>query len=187
MAEMVMKQVGRVQWGPAVAGAFFAIAISIVLALFGAAFGFGASSSGSQGLAVLSGIWEILTPLVATFVGAAIAVSLARHDPYLNGIMVWCLSLAYGALLIVGLAAAGFRQAMVTASAGAALVGLATVLGVLGSLGGAAVGAAVDRRRHVVERRRPAGGDREYAVRGETVEAGQPIRPTEQQPPELRH
>jgi len=152
MSEMLVRSghPARVQWGPTVAGAFLAVAIAIVLGLFGAAFGFGGQSSGSQGLVVLSGIWEIVTPLVALFVGAYVTASIVgKRNPYFNGIMVWSIASAYGMLLAIGLTrmiSPAQHAFQLASSGGAALAGLSAILGLVGSIGGSAVGAALERR-----------------------------------------
>src|SRR6266536_747309 len=72
----------RVRWSSVIPGAFCAVAIQIVLGLFGAAFGFAGESAG---LKALSAVWEVLTPLVALFFGATMAVSLGgRRNADLN-------------------------------------------------------------------------------------------------------
>ena len=56
----------HVRWGAVIPGALCAIAIQIVLGLFGAAFGFRESPE-AAGVMALPAVWEILTPLVAVF------------------------------------------------------------------------------------------------------------------------
>jgi hypothetical protein len=141
----------RVKWGPTLTGAFLAVGVAIVLGLFGAAFGFGAVSSGSAGLTVLAAVWQVLTPLVAIFLGAIVTAFLVgKPGAYLNAIMVWCITSAYGALLALGLARVMTNSPFLvelSSATGAALAGLAAILGFLGSIGGAAVGALLERRR----------------------------------------
>jgi hypothetical protein len=186
----------QVHWGAAVTGAFFAVAIAIVLGLFGTAFGLGAQSSGSGGLAVLSAVWGVLTPLVAGFVGAAIAAGLAgRPGAYLNGTMVWALGLAYAGLLAavsaparLGSAAGAASQAIQPGGGGMALAGLAAILGFVGALIGSAVGSTIGERvRQRAELRVPV-GERGYRPTYRTEEAAAPGRGTPPaEPPELRH
>jgi hypothetical protein len=196
LAETLGIRATRIEWGPAVAGAFCAVAVTIVLGLFGAAFGFGARSSGSLGLGVLAGIWEILTPLVATFCGAALATAIVgRRAAYVTSFMVWCLSVAFGALLVGSLGSLGATsatlQALMASGSGAALAGLAAILGLVGALTGAAVtSAAMERRIGAIEAKALAGGYREIhreAVQTPvTGEVGQRA-PAQAEPPELRH
>lgn len=180
MAELMMRrEVTRVPWGPVVAGAFLAVAISIVLGLFGAAFSVG-------GLTVLGGIWEILTPLVATFCGAALAAVIARQsEAPLTGVMVWCVALAYGAALLAGMSALGRTPQQVSAG-GAALAGLAAILGLLGGLAGASFGARGQKDIRTPEAR-PSEGDRgaRAVYERDTVTGTAHVPPSE--PPEIRH
>jgi LytS/YehU family sensor histidine kinase len=133
MAEMTRRNI-QVSWGPVIGGALVAIAVTIVLGLFGAAFGFG-------GLTALSAVWQIFTPLVATFIGALAAVALARESSYANAVMVWCLALIFStAVLLI----APFRVA--GSAAVPALAALAAVLGLIGALVGAGLGAGAVRR-----------------------------------------
>ncbi len=146
----------RVEWAPAITGAFGALAVAIVLGLFGAAFGRG-------GLAVLSGIWLVVTPLVAMFVGAAIAAVLAdRRDAYATGIMVWCIGLVAGALLLVDTRAAvglpGVREVTMS-GAMLALAGLAAILGLIGAAIGSSFGILASRREGLSMPRTTVAGD----------------------------
>ncbi|MHB8872480.1 MAG: hypothetical protein ACYC8T_02220 [Myxococcaceae bacterium] len=130
MAEAIAKRFDlNVSWGPVIAGAFIALSLALVLNLFAGAFA-------AAGLGTLASIWMVLTPLVSTFVGAAVCANLVgRRAAYLNGILVWCLSLIAGALLFgAGLMRAGFSGGLM------ALSGLAALLGLAGALIGSAVG-----------------------------------------------
>ena len=137
MASIVTRR-SRVEWGPAITGAFCAAAAGIVLALFGAAFAEG-------GLRVLSGVWGVVTPLVAVFIGAAIAAAMTdRPDAYPTGIMVWCISLVTGALLLADVNASralSGAQGLTSHAGLLALAGLAAILGFVGALLGSSVGA----------------------------------------------
>ncbi len=162
----------RIHWGAVITGAFLTVATGVVLGLFGTAFGLG-------NLRVLSGIWLILTPLVAAFIGAWVAVGMAgRAGAYAHGIMVWAVSLTFWTLFVAGAFAVGgtaaasrgaaqgaqaAAQAASMGASGAALAGLATILGLVGSLIGSAMGAATLERR--ARARRPAeayGEERAY-------------------------
>jgi hypothetical protein len=96
----------RVKWGPVIAGVLCAIAIHIVLGLFGAAFGFAAQPADSKALGVGAGVWGLLTPLVASLAGAIVAVRLAdeRHEAssFLHGALVWAVGLIAGAVFLTG-------------------------------------------------------------------------------------
>ena len=179
---MIRRELTRVHWGPVIAGAFLTVAISIVLGLFGLAFGRG-------GLRVLGGIWEVLTPLVAAFVGAAVASAIVgRTGAFLNGVMVWCVALAYGALLAIGIGALGTtsRAAPTVTAGGPALAGLAAILGLLGAVAGGAFGAAREGTRPAERRVTPGDvGTRTVYESGQRHEASR-IPPTGE-PPEMRH
>jgi peptidoglycan/LPS O-acetylase OafA/YrhL len=143
----------QVSWEPVIGGAFVAVAVTIILGLFGAAFGFG-------GLTALSAVWEILTPMIATFIGVLAAVAMARESSYANAVMVWCLSLVFcSAILLI----APFRA---TGSAALpALAALAAMLGLMGALIGAGLGAGAVRRygiRAESPARADSGGDSGY-------------------------
>ena len=139
----------RVRWESVIAGAFCAVAIQIVLGLFGAAFGFGGESPGASGLKVLSGVWQIATPFVALFIGSAIAVTLdGRRNAYLNGFMVWCISLAAVAFYLgrdIGAVTRRAEAIGLTGASAAALAGLSALLGLTGAFVGSAVGKRVAR------------------------------------------
>lgn len=117
----------RVQWGPVITGVLCALAAQIVLGLFGAAFGFAAAPGGKE-LGVLAVIWSLVTPIVASFIGAyvAVRVSAEREDAgvYLHGTLVWCIGLILGALFIAGSLAAG---AMTAGTAMSGNIGARTV------------------------------------------------------------
>lgn len=179
----------RVQWGAAVAGAFFAVAIATVLGLFGAAFG-------RAGATVLSGVWQILTPLVAGCVGAVIAGSLGeRRAAYLNGVMVWALGVAYAGVLLAASASGSSTgmasQWMVVGSSGTtlALGGLAAILGLVGALIGSAIGGSLEGR--IVRRAEARPTTEERAYPGYTPEQAAAAPTPDTRPPaerpELRH
>ena len=180
MTHVQTKDVARVHWGAVVAGAFSAVAAGIILGLFGAAFGLG-------GLGVLSGVWEVVTPLVATAIGAVVTVSMTgRRGAYLNGIMVWCVALVAGVLVLGGFGAfgalgtaalgaakeAGARSiAAEGAAARVALTALAAILGLVGAGVGSAIGVLTMGRRTGVSMATTLGAPGE-----------EPRSPTERQP-----
>jgi hypothetical protein len=117
----------RVQWAPVIAGVLCALATHIVLGLFGVAFGFAAEPSG-RGVGVLAAIWGLATPLVASFIGAWVAVRIAadreERGAMLHGALVWCIGLVAGAVFITGSLASGAMTAGMAASGN---VGLRTI------------------------------------------------------------
>jgi hypothetical protein len=102
-----------------ITGVLCALAAHIVLGLFGAAFGFAAAPGGKE-LGVLAAIWGLVTPFVATLLGAWLAIRLSgeldRNTGYVNGILVWCIGLIAGALFLTGTAATGAMSAGTAAS-----------------------------------------------------------------------
>ena len=126
----------RLQWSPVITGVLCALAAQIVLGLFGVAFGFAAASAG-RALGVLADVWGLVTPLVASCIGAHVAVRMTGEQRdasvYLHGAVVWCIGLIAGAIFIN----TGKSAVEVTGAAGvAALLGL----------GGALLGAATGKR-----------------------------------------
>jgi hypothetical protein len=101
----------RVQWGPVIAGVLCALAVHVVLGLFGAAFGIAASPADSKGLGVMAAIWALFTPLVASFIGAMVAVRVAgdrqEAGALLHGALVWAIGLVAGAIFLTGAIASG--------------------------------------------------------------------------------
>ncbi len=98
-------------WGPIIAGVLLALAAHVVLGLVGGALGFAAEPADSRGLAVAAGFWALLTPFVATLLGAWLANRLAaRRDEAgtnLHGVLVWAIGLIAGALFLAGTAMTG--------------------------------------------------------------------------------
>ncbi len=156
----------RVRWESVIPGAFCAVAIQIVLGLFGAAFGVGGGAAGYQ---TLSGVWETLTPLVAIFIGSAVAVSLGgRRNAFLNGFMVWCIFLAAVAFYLardLGTVTARAEAIGLTGAAAAALAGLSALLGLAGAFFGSAIGKRV--ARYELARRREEREEEELEERPE--------------------
>jgi hypothetical protein len=168
MAEAMILQDRQVRWGPAITGAFFAVACAIVLDYFGLAFGAGNYIG-------LSAVWLVLTPLVATFAGACAACLLAGTGSYLTGVMVWCISLVVGTIF----SAIGFAQTGATGTS-LALTGLACILGLCGALVGSAVGDRMTSRPSAGMGAQPR---RDYGRQLYTPSA----TGRENEPPELRH
>jgi hypothetical protein len=171
----------QVSWGPVICGAFVAVAVTIVLGLFGAAFGFG-------GLTALWAVWEVLTPLIATFSGVLAAVAVAQESTYTNAAMVWCVALVFSAAILF---LAPFRT---TGSAALpALAALAAVLGFIGALVGAGIGAGAVRRigiRAESPARAASGGNSGYRepYQPQAEPSGQAeLRRDEHEDPTLHH
>ncbi len=109
----------RLQWGPVITGVLCALAAQIVLGLFGATFGFAAAPAG-EALGILAVVWGLVTPIVASFIGAHVAVRMTRETTdasvYLHGALVWCIGLIVGAIFITGSLASGAMTAGTAAS-----------------------------------------------------------------------
>lgn len=125
----VNRGFARVSWGAILAGALATIAFGLVLMALGAAIGMTAMdpAQGQWGFnsttgGIASGIWSLLSIVVATFLGAWVASRAAAVDEKseggLQGLFVWCLS------FLLMLAWAGW-MATRTAEAGTRLVGAA--------------------------------------------------------------
>jgi len=136
----------RIRWESVIAGAFCAVAIQVVLGLFGAAFGF---EGGGAGVRALPAVWEVLTPLVAVLIGSAAAVSLGgRRNAYLTGFMVWCIFLTAVAFYLsrdIGAVTARADAIGLTGASAPALAGLAALLGLAGAIVGSAIGKGMGR------------------------------------------
>jgi hypothetical protein len=110
----------RIHWGAVIAGVFLALGAHIVMGLIGAAIGFAAEPADSEALGIGAAIWALLTPFVATLVGAWLAIRLSgeedRNAGYVHGVLVWCIGLVAGALFLTGTAATGAMTAGTAAS-----------------------------------------------------------------------
>src|SRR5215207_3030870 len=105
-----------VAWGPVIAGAIAASALSFVLLTFGSALGLAIASpsptwrDASVGLAFLSGVFVLLTAVVSFGVGGYLAGRLRPRGAVagldegefrdgVHGLLVWGLAVGLGALL----------------------------------------------------------------------------------------
>jgi hypothetical protein len=111
----------RLDWSAVIAGVFLAVAAHIVMGLVGAALGFAAEPADSQAAGAAAAIWALITPFVATLLGAWLACRMAgAHDDKraanVHGILVWCIGLIAGALFLTGTLATGAMTAGTAAS-----------------------------------------------------------------------
>lgn len=117
------RMLPRLSWSAVIAGALLALATHVVLGLLGAAMGLAAGPADSEGLGIGAAIWGLLTPFVATLLGAWLAVKLSgeRDDAGANvhGVVVWCIGLLVGALFLAGTLATGAMSAGTAASGNA--------------------------------------------------------------------
>jgi MFS family permease len=110
----------RLHWGAIIAGVLLALAAHVVLGLVGAALGFAAEPADSEALGVGAAMWALVTPFVATLLGAWLACRLAAahedRSANLHGVLVWCVGLIAGALFLTGTMATGAMTAGTAAS-----------------------------------------------------------------------
>jgi MFS family permease len=110
----------RLHWGAVIAGVFLAIAAHIVLGLVGAAIGLAAVPADTQAVGAGAAIWALLTPFVATALGAWLAIRLTGEEDraagYVHGVLVWCIGLIAGAIFLTGTLASGAMTAGFAAS-----------------------------------------------------------------------
>ncbi|ACG73825.1 conserved hypothetical protein [Anaeromyxobacter sp. K] len=116
----------RLSWGAVIAGVLLALAVHVVMGLIGGAIGFAAQPADSGALGAGAAIWALLTPFVATLLGAWLAVRMAgRYDEAgsnLHGVMVWCIGLLAGAVFLTGTLATGAMAAGASASGNAGVL-----------------------------------------------------------------
>ncbi len=118
--EAVGRFFGRLHWSAVIAGVFLALSAHIVMGLIGAALGFAAEPADSTALGASAAAWALLTPFVATLLGAWLAIRLSgeedRNTGFVHGILVWCIGLVAGAVFLTGTAATGAMTAGTAAS-----------------------------------------------------------------------
>ncbi|HEX9308045.1 MAG TPA: hypothetical protein VF894_11185 [Anaeromyxobacter sp.] len=110
----------RLHWGAVAAGVLLALAAHVVMGLIGAALGFAAAPTDSRAVGTAAAIWALITPFVATLLGAWLACRMAAAEDSraatLHGILVWCIGLIAGALFLAGTMASGAMSAGTAAS-----------------------------------------------------------------------
>lgn len=110
----------RLQWSAVLAGVALALAAHIVLGLIGAALGFAARPSDSRAVGIAAVVWGLVTPFVATLLGAWLACRMTDTEDtrsgWVHGILVWSLGLIAGALFLTGTMATGAMSAGTAAS-----------------------------------------------------------------------
>ncbi|ABC81037.1 hypothetical protein [Anaeromyxobacter dehalogenans] len=116
----------RLSWGAVISGVLLALAVHVVMGLLGGAIGFAAQPADSGALGAGAAIWALLTPFVATLLGAWLAVRMAgREDAAganLHGVIVWCIGLLAGAVFLAGTLATGAMAAGASASGNAGVL-----------------------------------------------------------------
>lgn len=113
----------RLHWGAVAAGVLVALAAHVVMGLIGAAIGFAAEPADSRSLGATAAIWALITPFVATLLGAWLASRMSGADDSrsgtLHGVLVWCIGLIAGAVFLAGTMATGAMSAGTAASGNA--------------------------------------------------------------------
>jgi hypothetical protein len=136
----------RVSWGGVFAGTLIALAVFLLLHTLGLAAGLTAIDPDNprslKGVGIGTGVWSIIAPLIALFVGGVTAARSAgyvdRAVGAIQGAVVWALSTVLGAFLL-----AMAVTAMVGAGVKAGAAAVSGAAGVAGSAG-SAVGLDVD-------------------------------------------
>lgn len=116
----------RISWGAIFGGGFAALGLWLLLYAFGLAIGLSAvdpQNPGSlRGSGIFTGIWGLVSPLIALFVGGVVAGHAAgvrrRGEGALHGLVMWGLATVAGAAFAFSVAAAMISG---VASAGKAL------------------------------------------------------------------
>ncbi len=89
----------RIRWGPILGGIFVAIATQLILSALGAAIGLISANSG-----VVTGIWAVVSLLIALFVGSWVTASgcspMNKKTAMLHGLIFWATTLALSAWLL---------------------------------------------------------------------------------------
>ncbi len=137
----------RLSWGAVFAGLIIALALQLVLTLFGTAVGLGAyDPGGEKALGIGTALWAIVSLLIALFLGGTttgrLAGRLSRTDGFLHGALLWALSTLFTVWLVsrgIG-AIAGTAFSVVGKVAGTAASAVAS--GAASAAGGAASAAA---------------------------------------------
>lgn len=162
----------RVSWGGIFVGVFVTIAVGLGLLSLGAALGLSAVDPATAQMTAVgwgTGLWSILTVILATFVGAFVGVKVSNlgssRDAGIQGFVVWSLSFLLVTFFAGSIAAAGAALALeVEAAAPVATIGEAASWGyfigallgaVAGALGGVAAYPSEMRAREERERREP--------------------------------
>lgn len=126
----VLEKRDRVNWGALIAGTVLTLGLWMLLMVLGVALGLTAIKPGEQsiqGESIFTGVWALVAPLVALFIGAwataRLARTHARWSGLLHGAVVWALATLFGFWVL-------------TNTIGAAVSGIANV-------GGQAISATV--------------------------------------------
>lgn len=110
----------HVSWGALVAGAVAALGVWVLLCALGVALGLATvdpnDTSTLRATGIFTGIWGLVAPLVALFVGGLVAGrsagSLGRGGGALHGLVVWSLAALGGLWLVVNIFGAALGSAV---------------------------------------------------------------------------
>lgn len=142
----------RASWGAVFSGMFVTIVLQVMLTLLGTAIGAATldsmrQQSSSQGMAIGSGIWLLVTGLISIWIGACVAGRLSggpeRADGLIHGIVSWSAS-TVGMLLAV----AAFGGALLSGTG--ALISGALAIGASTQGGQAEIASFQDQLRAVL-------------------------------------
>jgi MFS family permease len=164
-----------VRWGAVVAGTATAIAVWMLLQMFGSGVALAAYDvrdlDRMRGIGIGSTAWSVLAPLIALFLGGMLAARIAGHHERrvagVHGLLVWAFTTILGVVTVsssiammtpvlavhsaVSASDMNQRALMSASDAGTAFLvaSLALALGLIAAVGGALTGghAAVRRRR----------------------------------------
>ena len=133
----------RLRWGAIFGGTFVALALWALLYVFGLAIGL-SSVDAAQGQfnfpGIFTGIWAVVAPLIALFVGGLVAARTAgaqdRGSGAIHGLVLWGFATLLGAFAVWSVAtavisgAASLGQGVVSAAGGANPAGMAQALNI---------------------------------------------------------
>ncbi|SAL06180.1 hypothetical protein AWB81_07479 [Caballeronia arationis] len=144
----------RVAWGPVIAGVILSLIVYLLMSVLGTAIGASLLSPLSQpnpmhGFGFGSGIWVILTTVVAVFIGSYFAGRCAPVLGWLHGLLSWAvmvLLVAYGMTSLVGSAVSTAGHVAATS----AQVGAAAANQPNGNTGGSLVSSATQQLQAAV-------------------------------------
>jgi hypothetical protein len=137
------RTMSNARWGAIFGGVFMAAAVWIVLHLFGMGVGLTAiepdGSSSLRAIGIGTGIWSLIAPIIALFIGGLVVSRLAptpnRLNRVIHGGLVWAVSTLAAVTMLVMLASSIVGGAV---STGGAVAG--TVAGAVAGTAGAADG-----------------------------------------------
>lgn len=142
--EQVVYDRRQASWGSIIAGVFTTMAVSLVMAVLGIAFGFTVieptSSEPFSGLGMTFGIWSVVSILLSLIAGGFIAGFFSPGKGAEHGFLVWAVVLlvaSFFSTLAVGSAMHMVGSAVKTVGSGAATVASGAASGIGGMVSGA--------------------------------------------------